>query len=46
MLYAAIKALLSGVIIAAASEVAKRNPGFGALILALPLLSILAFIWL
>jgi hypothetical protein len=26
MLYAAIKALLSGVIIAAASEVAKRNP--------------------
>ena len=45
-LYAALKALLSGVIIAAASEVAKRNPGVGALILALPLLSILAFIWL
>ena len=46
MLYAALKALLSGVIVAAASEVAKRNPGVGALILALPLLSILAFIWL
>jgi hypothetical protein len=46
MLYVALKALLSGVIIAAASEVAKRNPGVGALILALPLLSILAFIWL
>ena len=46
MLYAAIKALLSGVIIAAASEVAKRNPGIGALILSLPLISILAFIWL
>jgi len=46
MLYVALKALLSGVIISAASEVAKRNPGVGALILALPLLSILAFIWL
>ena len=46
MLYAAIKALLSGVIIAAASEVAKRNPAIGAVILSLPLISILAFIWL
>src|SRR5262245_41566316 len=46
MLYAAIKALLSGVIIAAASEVAKRSPDIGALILSLPLISILAFIWL
>ena len=46
MLYAAIKALLSGVIIAAASEAAKRNPAIGAVILSLPLISILAFIWL
>ena len=46
MLYAAIKALLSGVIIAAASEIAKRNPAIGAVILSLPLISILAFIWL
>ena len=46
MLYAAIKALLSGVIIAAASEIAKRNPAIGAMILSLPLISILAFIWL
>lgn len=46
MLYVAIKALLSGVIIAAASELAKRSPGIGALILSLPLVSILAFIWL
>jgi hypothetical protein len=46
MLYAAIKALLSGVIIAAVSEVAKRYPAVGALILSLPLISILAFIWL
>ena len=46
MLYIAIKALISGVIIAVVSEIAKRNPGIGALILSLPLISILAFIWL
>jgi hypothetical protein len=46
MLYAVIKALLSGLIIAAASEAAKRSPAMGAVILSLPLISILAFIWL
>ena len=46
MLYAVIKALLSGVVIAAASEAAKRSPAIGAVILSLPLISILAFIWL
>ena len=46
MLYLGIKALISGLIIALASEVAKRSPGIGALILSLPLISILAFIWL
>jgi hypothetical protein len=46
MLYDVIKALISGVVIAAASEVAKRSPTFGAVILSLPLISILAFIWL
>src|SRR5919106_384195 len=46
MLYLAVKALVSGVIIAAVSEIAKRSPGLGALILSLPLISILAFIWL
>ncbi len=46
MLYAAIKALISGIIVAAASEAAKRSPAFGALILSLPLISLLAFIWL
>ena len=30
----------------AASEIAKRSPTFGSLILSLPLLSILAFVWL
>ncbi len=46
MLYLAAKAAVSGIIIALASEVAKRSPGFGALIAALPLVSILAMIWL
>ncbi|HEX2448044.1 MAG TPA: DUF3147 family protein [Methyloceanibacter sp.] len=46
MLFTAIKALLSGIIIAAVSEIAKRSPAIGAIILSLPLISILAFIWL
>ena len=46
MLYLAAKALLSGLIIAAVSEIAKRSPALGALVLSLPLVSILAFIWL
>src|ERR1051325_6548981 len=46
MLYAVIKALLSGVVIPAASEPTKRTPAIGAVILSLPLISILAFIWL
>ena len=46
MLYLTIKALVSGIIIAAASETAKRYPGFGALIASLPLVSVLGMIWL
>src|SRR5215208_3108771 len=46
MLYLAIKAALSGIIIAIVSEVAKRYPGFGALIASLPLVSLLGMIWL
>ncbi len=46
MLYLAAKALLSGLVIAVVSEVAKKTPALGALILSLPLVSILAFIWL
>ena len=46
MLYLAAKALLSGLIVAAVSEIGKRSPALGALILSLPLVSILAFIWL
>ena len=46
MLYLAIKALISGIVVAAASEVARRWPGIGGLIVSLPLVSLLAFIWL
>lgn len=46
MLYLILKALLSGVIIMAVSEIAKRNPAFGALVASLPLVSLLAIIWL
>lgn len=38
-----LKVLISSIIIAVSTEVAKRNPGFGGLILALPLTSIIAF---
>jgi len=37
MLQLAVKALLSGIIIAIDSEVAKRQPAFGALIASLPM---------
>jgi hypothetical protein len=46
LLYPALKALLSGIIIMAVSEIAKRNPTFAALVASLPLLSLLAIIWL
>ena len=46
MLYLLIKAAVSGVIIAIASQVAQRWPGWGALIVSLPLVSVLAMIWL
>ena len=46
MLYLVIKAGLSGILIAIISEVARRYPGWGALIASLPLISILGMIWL
>ena len=39
MIYMAIKAGISGILIAVASSLAKRYPGFGALIASLPLVS-------
>jgi len=46
MLYLVIKALLSGVIVAAVSEIAKRYPGLGGLVASLPLVSVLGMMWL
>ncbi len=46
MLYLVVKALLSGLVIAIVSEVAKRSPAFGALIVSLPLVSLIAILWL
>ena len=46
MLYLLAKAAISGVIIALVSEIAKRQPGFGALVASLPLISILGMLWL
>jgi hypothetical protein len=46
MSYLIIKAALSGIIVLAASEFARRSPGLGGLIASLPLVSILAMIWL
>jgi hypothetical protein len=46
MLYLVIKAALSGVIVAAVSEIARRNPGAGGLLASLPLVSVLGMIWL
>lgn len=46
MWYSFFKAALSGVLIATISETAKRSPFLGALIASLPLVSVLAMIWL
>ena len=46
MFYLAIKAALSGILAASVSEIAKRSPAFGALVASLPLISIMAVIWL
>jgi hypothetical protein len=46
MLYLAAKAAISGVIVAVASETARRSPALGALIVSLPLTSLLALVWL
>ncbi|WP_260599628.1 DUF3147 family protein [Sphingomonas endolithica] len=46
MYYLALKALISGALIAIASTLAKRYPGFGALVASLPLVSVIGMIWL
>ena len=46
MWWLAVKALISGLIVAAVSEIAKRYPGLGGLIASLPLVSVLGMLWL
>lgn len=46
MFYLIVKAAISGLIVAIVSEVARRFPSFGALIVSLPLVSLLAVMWL
>ena len=41
-----LKAIVSGVLIAAISTVAKRYPGWGGLIASLPMVSLLSMLWL
>ncbi|WP_327754651.1 DUF3147 family protein [Sphingobium sp. SJ10-10] len=42
----ALRALISGIIIAIVSVVSRRYPGLGALIASLPLISVMGMIWL
>ncbi len=46
MWYAILKAVISGGLVFAVSETAKRSPSLGGLIASLPLVSVLAMIWL
>ncbi len=46
MTYLITKALVSGAIIAAVSELAKRNNLVASIVHSLPMMSLLAFIWL
>ncbi|WP_298674136.1 DUF3147 family protein [uncultured Sphingomonas sp.] len=46
MFHLAVKAAISGILVAVASTLAKRYPGFGALIASLPLVSVLGMMWL
>jgi hypothetical protein len=46
VLYLIAKAALSGALIMAISEIARRSPAFGALVASLPLVSLLAILWL
>lgn len=46
MAYLFFKAVVSAIIVVLVSETARRNPGTGALIASLPLISVLGMIWL
>lgn len=44
--YLAVKILISAMLVAAISEIARRSAAFGALVASLPLVSVLAMVWL
>ncbi len=46
MFYALAKAALSGLLVLAVSEIAKRSPSLGGLVASLPLISVLGMVWL
>ena len=46
MLIFLLKAIVSGILVATISSVAKRYPGWGGLVASLPLVSVLSMIWL
>ena len=46
MFYYALKIGISALVIVAITEISKRSSGFAALLAALPLISLLAFVWL
>ncbi len=46
MLYYVLKVVVSAMLVVAISELAKRSTPFAALVAALPVTSVLAFIWL
>lgn len=46
VLYYALKVGISALVIVAIAEIAKRSTGFAALLAAIPLTSLLAFVWM
>jgi hypothetical protein len=46
MVYLITKAAVSGIAVLLISEIARRSPGLGGLVAALPVVSIFSFLWL
>ncbi|MBP1663522.1 MAG: hypothetical protein H6Q19_662 [Bacteroidetes bacterium] len=46
MIYYIIKVLLSSVVIVAVSEISKRSTTLGSILASIPLVSLLAFVWM
>lgn len=46
MLYYGVKVIISALLIVAIAETAKRSTGFAALVAAIPVTSLLAFLWM